>query len=68
MKLLKKLFAISLLLTLVACGKESSPEGRSIIRDEQIQVQINLLKVENKAILDSITLINKELKVLQHTK
>ena len=63
-----KLLPIAVLFALVACGGQSSPEGRSIIRDEQIQAQVNLLKEENKAILDSIKLINKELKVLKHTK
>ena len=61
-----KLLPIAVLFALVACGRQSSPEGRSIIRDEQIQAQINLLKEQHKAILDSIVLINNELKVLKH--
>lgn len=61
-----KLLSIAVLFTLVACDQQSSPEGRSIIRDEQIQAQIDLLKEQNKAMLDSIMLINNELKTLKH--
>ena len=60
-----KLLCIAALLTLIACDPQSSPEGRSIIRDEQIQAQINLLKEQNKALLDSITLVNHKLKTLK---
>lgn len=62
---MKKILAIAVLLALVACGKQSSPDGRSIIRDEKIEAQINFLKNQNKAIIDSIMFINKELKVLK---
>jgi hypothetical protein len=61
-----KLLCIAVLFALVACGRQSSPESRSIIRDEQIQAQINLLKEQNKAMLDSIRIINNELKMLKH--
>ncbi|WP_235833065.1 hypothetical protein [Arcticibacter tournemirensis] len=61
-----KLLYISGLFALVACGGQSSPEGRSVIRDEQIQSQINLLKEQNKAILDSIKLINNEIKAIKY--
>lgn len=53
---------IILFLTLAACGRESSPEGRSQLRTEKLQKQIDSLKVQNKAILDSLSLINEKLK------
>ena len=61
-----KLLSLAVLFALAACGRQSSPEGRSIIRDEQIQAQINLLNEQNKALSDSIMLINNELKKLKH--
>lgn len=61
-----KSFVIILIGTFVlsACNRESSPDGRSQIRDEKIQQEIDSLKIENKAILDSIGVINKKLKSL----
>lgn len=60
-----KVLAIIFLLALGACGKESSPEGRSKIRDEKLQLEITILKEQNKAILDSISEINKTLRLLK---
>jgi hypothetical protein len=51
-------------LTLTACGRESSPDGRSQIRDEKIQQEIDSLRIQNRAILDSIGVINKKLNAL----
>ncbi|ULT25215.1 hypothetical protein KUH03_41440 [Sphingobacterium sp. E70] len=42
---MKKL-AIIILLSLAACGRASSPEGRSKIRDENIQQQIEDLRIK----------------------
>lgn len=60
-----KLLSIALVFAFTGCGPQASPEGRSIIRDEQIQSQINLLKEQNKAVLDSIRFIHNELKTLK---
>lgn len=60
-----KVFAIIFLFALGACNKESSPEGRSKIRDEKLQLEITQLKEQNKAILDSISEINKTLRQLK---
>lgn len=60
-----KILIITLLLSLTACGRDSSPEGRSQIRDEKLQSQVDSLKDQNKAILDSIARINKEIKTLK---
>lgn len=60
-----KLIAIVIMLSLVACNPESSPDGRSQLRDEKLQIEIDLLKDQNKALLDSITLINQRLKILK---
>ena len=48
-------------LFLAACDRQSSPDGRSRIRDEKIQKEIDSLKNENRAILDSVKSINKQL-------
>jgi len=61
-----KSLAIILLLSLAACGRESSPDGRSQMRDENIQKEVDSLKNQNKALQDSITVINKELSELKH--
>jgi len=61
---MKKL-SIIILLSLAACGRESSPEGRSKIRDENIQKQIDDLTDQNNALRDSIRTINKQLKNLR---
>ena len=61
-----KQLAIVLLLSLAACGRESSPEGRSQIRDEKIQREIYSLKNQNNAMVDSISIINKELNRLKY--
>jgi cell division protein FtsB len=60
-----KIIIITLLLSLLACGRDSSPDGRSQIRDENIQSQLDSLKGQNKALLDSITIINEEIKRLK---
>jgi PBP1b-binding outer membrane lipoprotein LpoB len=61
-----KSLVIILISTVVlsACNRESSPDGRSRIRDEKLQLEIDSLKDQNKAILDSISVINKKLQAL----
>jgi len=60
-----KIFSIIILLSLAACGRESSPEGRSKIRDENTQKQIDDLRDQNNALRDSIRIINRQLKNLR---
>ena len=45
--ILISMFALS------ACNRESSPDGRSQIRDEKIQMQIDSLKKQQTALEDS---------------
>jgi hypothetical protein len=58
-----KLFTIILFSTvaLTSCGRESSPDGRSQIRDEKIQQQLDILKSQTKALTDSISNMSKKL-------
>lgn len=56
-----KPIAIIILFLLVACNKESSPEGRSKLRDVKLQEEIDSLKLQNKVILEDIRFIKKEL-------
>ncbi|MES2238903.1 MAG: hypothetical protein V4497_01460 [Bacteroidota bacterium] len=58
-----KTIMIMLLFVVVACGKESSPEGRSKIRDEKLQVKIDSLELQNKQIIEDIRLIKKKLNI-----
>lgn len=59
---MNRLCYVTLLILLSSCHQESSPEGRSKLRDEKIQLQIDELKQQNKALLDSISVINKKLR------
>lgn len=58
-----KKILIMLLFVVVSCGKESSPEGRSKIRDEKLQEKIDSLKLQNEQIMKDIRLIKKELNI-----
>ncbi|WP_316789928.1 hypothetical protein [Pedobacter frigoris] len=62
---MKLLIGILLLSALVSCNRESSPEGRSQIRDEKIQLQLDSIKSQNKQILDSIEMLNQKIRKLQ---
>ena len=61
-----KAIAILILLSLGACGKESSPEGRMQIRIDKLEQKIDSLTRQNKSILDSVRVINQKLNVLKH--
>jgi len=50
---------------LTACGRESSPEGRSQIRTEKLRKEIDSLKSKCDALSDSIHAINDKLKHLR---
>ena len=62
---MKQLTPIVLLLALTACGRGSSPEGRAEIRHETMQRKLDSVIQQDRAILDSIRLINKEIKELK---
>ena len=72
------LIVISLVVTIIACGPESSPEGRmrqkldavqkeldSLGNSSSVQSQIDSLKAQNKAFGDSIVKINQEIQKLK---
>lgn len=65
---MKQLLTIILLLSLAACGRESSPEGRAQIRHEKVERKLDSLIDQNRAIMDSIHVINKELEGLRKNK
>ena len=62
---MKALLIIPIILLLASCGPESSPEGRSKLRDQAILNQIDSLKIQTKALTDSIAHMNKELRELK---
>ncbi len=58
-----------LLLLLIACGENSSPEGRMRIKLEDLHKEmIDSLKKQNTAILDSVSKIRKDLRRLENKK
>lgn len=63
---MKVFLIIPVIMLLASCGPQSSPEGRSKLRDEAIQNQIDSLKSQNKALADSVAHINMILKKIQH--
>jgi len=60
-----KAIAIIILLSLAACGKESSPEGRMQIKIDKLEEKIDILTRQNKSLLDSVRVINQKLNVLK---
>ncbi|RZM12829.1 MAG: hypothetical protein EOO88_45095 [Pedobacter sp.] len=63
-----KLLAAFLLLSLMACTQESSPEGRSKIRDQSLETMIDSLHQQNKVMLDSIHSLSNRVKALELQK
>ena len=58
-----KTVIIMLLFIVMSCGKESSPEGRSQIRDSKLQEQLDSLKIENMQIKEDLDLIIEKLNI-----
>ncbi|RVU03151.1 hypothetical protein EOD41_04255 [Mucilaginibacter limnophilus] len=56
-----KIIYAFLLLCLFSCGEQSSPDGRSRSRDAVIQRQLDSLKLQTRALQDSITRISRQL-------
>lgn len=63
-----KTYTLLLFLALVACDQQSSPEGRSKLRDEKLAAELDSLKLQQAAVLDSIAAIRVELRQLQKGK
>ncbi|MCL4638547.1 MAG: hypothetical protein M5Z89_06105 [Olivibacter sp.] len=63
-----KAIAMIFLFAISACGRESSPEGRSIIRDGQIVEQLDSLKRQNHVLLDSVGALNKRIEKLERIR
>ena len=54
------------ILTMSACDRSSSPEGRMSLKIESLQKEmIDSLKQQNRAILDSLSKIREDLKELK---
>ena len=63
MKTLALLTLISV--SLIACGPESSPEGRMGMKIDKIQQSFDSLKAQNVALADSIHQIRLELSAIK---
>lgn len=48
-----------------ACNQDSSPDGRSKMRDAKLQEEIENLKSQNKALQDSLILMNERINSLK---
>lgn len=63
------LLAAIILVFFSGCDRSSSPEGRMSIKIEDLQKQmIDSLKMQNRAILDSLSKIREDLRNLQQSK
>ena len=51
--------------SLIACGPESSPEGRMGIKMDEIQQSFDSLKAQNAALADSLHQIRQEISALK---
>ena len=62
-------FIFFCMLTISACDRSSSPEGRMSIKIESLQKNmIDSLQKQNRAILDSLSQIRKELNEIKKLK
>jgi hypothetical protein len=53
-----KLLSVLILMLFASCGSNFSPEGRLNDKIEEMQSQIDSLKIQNEIILDSLTKTN----------
>ena len=60
-----KILMICCLLGLAACNRNSSPDGRAQLRDEEIHKEIARIKSQQNVILDSLQSLNKQLQKLK---
>jgi hypothetical protein len=59
---------LSLTILLSSCGRDSSPEGRMSIKLESLQKEmIDSLRMQNKAMLDSLSKIREEIEALKRS-
>lgn len=61
-------YVLILLLAFTACDQQSSPEGRSKLRDEKLTAELDSLKLQQMAVWDSIASIRAELRQLRERK
>jgi chaperonin cofactor prefoldin len=57
-----KLLGLFGIVLFASCGNDSSPEGRLTNRIEEMQSQIDTIKKQNVAILDSFSKMNAAIK------
>lgn len=53
------------ILGITSCGKNSSPDGRAQLRDSALSQRLDELKQKQIDILDSLRLLNAEIKALK---
>lgn len=53
------------ILAITSCGKNSSPDGRAQLRDNALSQRLDELEHKQIDILDSLTLLNAEIKALK---
>lgn len=62
-----KFIALVFILALTSCGQNSSPEGRLSIKIDAMHQEIDSLKKQNTAILDSLNKMDQRLQNLQQS-
>ena len=52
------------IIALVSCSKNSSPDGRAQLRDKELSERIDALEQKQIIILDSLQLLNEKMKAI----
>jgi hypothetical protein len=65
MKTSTTLLAILLSVCLFGCDRNSSPEGRSKLRDNELSEKIEQLNKKQLVILDSLQILDQKIEVLK---
>jgi hypothetical protein len=63
-----KSILFSLLIILSACGADSSPEGRMTKKIQEIQMDFDTLKMNQRALIDTLSKLREDLNNLSKEK
>ncbi|TDE14683.1 hypothetical protein [Dyadobacter psychrotolerans] len=64
----KTIIIVLISLSIISCGKESSPEGRFQLKAEALEIKLDSMQKQNDAILDTIHVINIRINNLEARK
>jgi hypothetical protein len=66
--LIKYLMAITAMFVINACGPTDSPEGRMNLKVEALRQEMDSIKQQNAAVLDSLGAIREELRQIRENR